>query len=312
MIIHGMAFVFFILCFLFGMTWLRTGLFNIANVKIKKWLHYLTNTPVKGVFTGSVVTAFIHSSSAVMVLTVGLASSGLIPFRQTIGIMLGSNIGTTFTLEMFTLDMNYLIVPSMIIGCIMYFFPSPSVRSMGMICIGFGLIFTAIRAIQWLATPLTTHESLRSYIVEVNEHLVLALILGCILTAIIQSSTVVTGVTMGFLAAGSIDLHAGVAIMLGANVGTCITAFIASIGGGSQAKLTAYAHIWLNVIGVALFIPLIPLLGIVVQSLAGSPDLQLAHASVIFNIICSILVLPFANRYARLIERIHLNPKKAE
>ncbi|UXH44352.1 Na/Pi symporter [Rossellomorea vietnamensis] len=310
MILHGIAFIFFILCFLFGMAWLRSGLFNIANQKIKTWLHYLTSTPVKGVMTGTVVTAFIHSSSAVMVLTVGLASSGLIPFRQTIGIMLGSNIGTTFTLEMFTLDMNYLIVPSMIIGCVLYFFKSPQIRSSGMIFIGFGLIFTSIRAIQWLATPLTTHESLRSYMIQVNEHLVLALLIGCVLTAIIQSSTVVTGVTMGFLAAGSIDLHAGIAIMLGANVGTCITAFIASIGGGTQAKLTAYAHIWLNVMGVALFIPFIPLLGSVVGTLADSPDLQLAHASVLFNLICSLLVLPFANSFARLIEKVHL-PKKS-
>ncbi|MEI2665511.1 Na/Pi symporter [Rossellomorea sp. LJF3] len=309
MILHGIAFIFFILCFLFGMTWLRSGLFNIANQKIKTWLHYLTSTPVKGVMTGTVVTAFIHSSSAVMVLTVGLASSGLIPFRQTIGIMLGSNIGTTFTLEMFTLDMNYLIVPSMIIGCVLYFFRSPQIKSSGMIFIGFGLIFTSIRAIQWLATPLTTHESLRSYMIQVNEHLVLALLIGCVLTAIIQSSTIVTGVTMGFLAAGSIDLHAGIAIMLGANVGTCITAFIASIGGGIQAKLTAYAHIWLNVMGVALFIPFIPLLGSVVGTLADSADLQLAHASVLFNLICSLLVLPFANSFARLIEKVHL-PKK--
>ncbi|MCA1058002.1 Na/Pi symporter [Rossellomorea aquimaris] len=309
MIIHGIAFIFFILCFLFGMTWLRSGLFNIANQKIKTWLHYLTSTPLKGAMTGTVVTAFIHSSSAVMVLTVGLASSGLIPFRQTIGIMLGSNIGTTFTLEMFTLDMNYLIIPSMIIGCVLYFFKSPHVRSIGMIFVGFGLIFTSIRAIQWLATPLTTNESLHSYILQVNEHMILALLIGCVLTAIIQSSTVVTGVTMGFLAAGSIDIHAGITIMLGANVGTCITAFIASIGGGTQAKLTAYAHIWLNVIGVALFIPFIPLLSMIVRMLADSADLQLAHASVIFNILCSLLVLPFASQFAQLIETFHLQKK---
>ncbi|BCB04876.1 Na/Pi symporter [Bacillus sp. KH172YL63] len=305
MILHGLAFIFFISCFLFGMTWLRTGLFNIANVKIKKWLHYLTNTPVKGLLTGSVVTALIHSSSAVMVLTVGLASSGLIPFRQTIGIMLGSNIGTTFTLEMFTLDMKIMIIPSMILGCVLYFFPSHTAKSTGMICLGFGLIFSSIGAIQWLAAPLATHPSVGSYIVEVNEHLLLALILGCILTATIQSSTVVTGVAMGFLAAGSIDLHAGIAIMLGANVGTCITAFIASIGGGAEAKLTAYAHIWLNVIGVALFIPAIPMLASVVHRLAESPEIQLAHASVMFNIICSLIVLPFAHKFAELIERIH-------
>ncbi len=293
------------------MIWLRTGLFNIANEKIKKWLHYLTNSPAKGVVTGTIVTACIHSSSAVMVLTVGLVSSGFIPFRQSIGIMLGSNIGTTFTLEMFTLDMNYLIIPSIVIGFIMYWFRSTSVRSLGMVFIGFGLIFTSIRAIQWLAAPLTHSPSLRTYFFEVNDHVVLALLLGCILTAIVQSSTVITGVTMGFMAAHSIDLNAGIGIMLGANIGTCITAYMASIGGGTQAKLTAYAHIWLNVIGVLIFIPLIPIMSYLVQRVTSSPDLQLAHASVIFNISCSILVLPFANQFAQFIERIH-SPKKAE
>ncbi|MFL8938903.1 Na/Pi symporter [Rossellomorea oryzaecorticis] len=301
-----LLFILLILCFLLGMLWLRSGLFNIANMKVKKWLHFLTDTPVKGAATGTVVTAFIHSSSAVMVLTVGLASSGIIPFRQTIGIMLGSNIGTTFTLEMFTLNMNYLIVPSIIIGCILIAFKKDTLRSAGFIFTGFGLIFASIKGIQWVAEPITTHPLLHEYIDKVNNHLLIALLIGCILTAIIQSSTVVTGVTMGFLAAQSIDLHAGIAVMLGANVGTCITAFIASIGGGVQARLTAYAHIWLNVIGVMVFIPLIPLLGTIVQKLAGSPDLQLAHASVIFNLICSLLVLPFAFKFAGFIEKVHL------
>ncbi|OIU70607.1 Na/Pi symporter [Rossellomorea aquimaris] len=299
-------FILLILCFLLGMLWLRSGLFNIASMKVKKWLHFLTDNPVKGAATGTVVTAFIHSSSAVMVLTVGLASSGIIPFRQTIGIMLGSNIGTTFTLEMFTLNMNYLIVPSIIIGCILIAFKKDTLRSIGFIFTGFGMIFASIQGIQWVAAPLTTHPLLHAYIEKMNDHLLTALLIGCILTAIIQSSTVVTGVTMGFLAAQSIDLHAGIAIMLGANIGTCITAFIASIGGGVQARLTAFAHIWLNVIGVLVFIPLIPLLGTIVQGLASSPDLQLAHASVIFNLICSLLVLPFAYKFAGFIERVHL------
>jgi phosphate:Na+ symporter len=298
-------FILLILCFLLGMLWLRSGLFNLASMKVKKWLHFLTDTPVKGAATGTVVTAFIHSSSAVMVLTVGLASSAIIPFRQTIGIMLGSNIGTTFTLEMFTLNMNYLIVPSILTGCILIAFKNDTVRSTGFIFTGFGLIFASIQGIQWVAEPLTDHPLLHAYIEKVNDHLLTALLIGCILTAIIQSSTVVTGVTMGFLAAQSIDLHAGIAIMLGANVGTCITAFIASIGGGEQARLTAYAHICLNVIGVMVFIPLIPLLGTIVQELTGSADLQLAHASVIFNLICSLMVLPFAYKFAGFIEKIH-------
>ncbi|WP_254871211.1 Na/Pi symporter [Bacillus sp. Marseille-Q1617] len=306
MILNLILFIMLICCFLLGMLWLRSGLFTIASVKVKKWLHFLTDTPVKGAVTGTVVTAFIHSSSAVMVLTVGLASSGIIPFRQTIGIMLGSNIGTTFTLEMFTLNMNYLIVPSIIIGCALLAFKKETIRSTGLIFTGFGLIFASIQGIQWIATPLTTHPLLHDYIQKMNNHILVALLIGCILTALIQSSTVVTGVTMGFLAAESIDLQAGIAIMLGANIGTCITAFIASIGGGVQAKLTAFAHIWLNVIGVLVFIPLIPLLGAIVQKLASSPDMQLAHASVIFNILCSLLVLPFSYRFARFIERVHM------
>jgi phosphate:Na+ symporter len=306
MLLNLFLFVLLILCFLLGMLWLRSGLFKIAGSKVKKWLHFLTDNPVKGAATGTILTAFIHSSSAVMVLTVGLASSGLIPFRQTIGIMLGSNIGTTFTLEMFTLNMNYLIVPSIVIGCVMIAFKKETTRSTGMIFTGFGLIFASIQGIQWIATPLTTHPLLHAYIEKMNSHILIALLIGCILTALIQSSTVVTGVTMGFLAAQSIDLHAGIAIMLGANIGTCITAFIASLGGGIQARLTAFAHIWLNVIGVLIFIPLIPLLGTVVQRLTGSPEIQLAHASVIFNLLCSLLVLPFAYKFARFIERVHL------
>ncbi|MCA1056193.1 Na/Pi symporter [Rossellomorea aquimaris] len=304
--VNLILFILLILCFLLGMVWLRSGLFNIANAKVKKWLHFLTDTPVKGVATGTVVTAFIHSSSAVMVLTVGLASSGLIPFRQTIGIMLGSNIGTTFTLEMFTLNLNYLIFPSIVIGLILLLFKKSALRNTGLIFTGFGMIFASIQGIQRVASPLATHPLLHTYIENINDHLFYALLIGCILTALIQSSTVVTGVTMGFLASHSIHLDAGIAIMLGANIGTCITAFIASIGGGAQARLTAFAHIWLNVIGVMVFIPLIPLLGMFVERLGDSPDLQLAHASVIFNVLCSLLVLPFTYQFALFIEKMHM------
>lgn len=302
---YMLAFILFIACFLFGMTWLRTGLFNLASDNIRRWLHYLTHTPFRGVLTGTVLTALIHSSSAVMVLTVGLASSGMIPFRQTIGIMLGSNIGTTFTLEMFTLNLNMLIIPAAVVGTILLLFGSTNGRSLGMTLVGFSLIFTAIMGIQRLAEPLTHHPAVKGYMENMDRHLFLALLVGCFLTAIIQSSTVVTGVAMGFLAAGSIGIDTGIAVMLGSNVGTCITAIMASFGGGREAKLTAYAHVWLNVIGVGLFIPFIPLLTRGVQALASAGDMQLAHASVIFNLVCSLMVLPFASGFARFVERIH-------
>ncbi|MFD2679938.1 Na/Pi symporter [Bacillus seohaeanensis] len=305
MLIHFFGFLFFLGCFLLGMFWLRTGLFNIANEKMKNLLYLVTNHPFKGFLIGMIITAFLHSSSAVMVLTVGLVSTRLITFKQTIGIMLGSNIGTTFTLEMFTLNLNYFSIPALIIGALFILLKNSSLKSIGYIFIGFGLIFISIDRIQSLAAPLTESTYFQEVLLNVNEHIVLALLIGIVSTAIIQSSTVVTGVAMGFLAVHAISLEAGIAIMLGANIGTCITAYLASVGGGKEAKLTAYAHIWLNLIGVAAFIPFISKLGMIVSKLATSPDLQLAHASVIFNLICSLAALPFAEPFSKFIEHFH-------
>ncbi|WML50657.1 Na/Pi symporter [Neobacillus sp. PS3-34] len=125
------------------------------------------------------------------------------------------------------------------------------------------------------------------------------------LTAIIQSSTAMTGIAMGFLTAGILDLESGIAIMLGANIGTCITALVASIGSGEEAKLAAYAHIWLNVFGVLAFIPLIRPLAELAPDLAVSKDVQLAHISVIFNVAVSLVMLPFANRFGHFILKVH-------
>jgi phosphate:Na+ symporter len=125
------------------------------------------------------------------------------------------------------------------------------------------------------------------------------------MTAIIQSSTAMTGIAMGFLTAGLLQLDAGIAIVLGANIGTCITAIIASIGGGKESRLAAFAHVWLNVFGVLLFIPLIPFLSEKAYLLASQRDVQLAHISVIFNVVTSIMVLPFATKFGEMILYIH-------
>lgn len=160
---------------------------------------------------------------------------------------------------------------------------------------GFELIATPIAALPWI----------NEYTSMLNQNHFASIVAGMIITMIIQSSTATTGIAMGFLSSAVIGIDAGIAIMLGANIGTCITALLASIGGGNESKLCAYAHIWLNLLGVILFYPFIPYLSKLAQILATQPDVQLAHISLIFNCISSIIALPFANKIADIMLKFY-------
>lgn len=300
-----LLFILCILLFIFGMFVIRTGLFNLSAHKLKNWLIKLTSTPVKGMLTGTFITALLQSSTAVMVITIGLISTRMMTFPQSIGIILGTNIGTTFKTELITFDINKAILPLAIIGAGMMLFSYKKVRSSGMILFGIASVFTAMMGFEYLARPLTALPFVQKTLLSLNESMLLSLLTGIFMTVIIQSSTAVTGIAMGFLTAGILKLETGIAIMLGANIGTCITAVIASIGGGREAKLAAYAHVWLNVFGVLLYIPLIPVLTALAPHLASQKDVQLAHISVIFNVSVSLIVLPFAARFGQMILTIH-------
>ncbi|MBS4215602.1 Na/Pi symporter [Neobacillus rhizophilus] len=309
--LYILLFVLCILIFIFGMTIIRFGLFNLSANKLKSWLIKLTSTPLKGMLTGTFITALLQSSSAVMVITIGLISARIMTFPQSIGIILGTNIGTTFKTELITFDIDAVLVPFAIIGAILILFPNKKARSIGMLLFGIASVFTAMKGFERLAEPLTSMNVINQFILSINDNILMSLLTGTIITAIIQSSTAMTGITMGFLTAGLLQLDAGIAIVLGANIGTCITAIIASIGGGKESKLAAYAHVWLNVFGVLLFIPLIPLLTENAPLLAARKDVQLAHISVIFNVVSSLLVLPFATKFGEMILFLHdRRPKK--
>jgi phosphate:Na+ symporter len=298
-------FIFCILLFIFGMNVIRIGLFHISAEKLKSWLIKLTNTPVKGLLTGTFITALLQSSTAVMVITIGLISARIMTFPQSIGIILGTNIGTTFKTELITFDIDAAIVPLAIIGAVLFLFQNKKASSTGMIVFGIASVFTAMKGFEFLAKPLTALPFIHDALLRLNDSIFMCIITGAIITTIIQSSTAMTGIAMGFLTAGLLKLDAGIAIMLGANIGTCITAIIASIGGGQEAKLAAYAHVWLNVFGVLLFIPLIPALTSLSPYIAGDKDVQLAHISVLFNVASSLIVLPFATRFGKMILFLH-------
>lgn len=284
---------------------IRIGLFNISAEKLKSWLIKLTSTPLKGMLTGTFITALLQSSTAVMVITIGLISAKIMTFPQSIGIILGTNIGTTFKTELITFEIDAAIAPLAVIGAILILFQNKKTRSIGMTVFGIASVFTAMKGFEYLAQPLTSLPIVHNGLLKLNGSISMSLLTGTILTIIIQSSTAMTGIAMGFLTAGLLKLDAGIAIMLGANIGTCITAIIASIGGGKEAKLAAYAHVWLNVFGVLLFIPLIPTLTALAPNIAGQKDVQLAHISVIFNMASSLIVLPFATRFGKMILYLH-------
>ncbi|MBI0576397.1 Na/Pi cotransporter family protein [Neobacillus cucumis] len=307
--LYIILFVLCILLFIFGMTIIRFGLFNLSAEKLRTWLIKLTSTPLKGMVTGTFITALLQSSSAVMVITIGLISARIMTFPQSIGIILGTNIGTTFKTELITFDIDAILAPLAILGAFLIILKNRKARSIGMLLFGIASVFTAMKGFELLAHPLTSLSYINKFILSINDHIFLSLLTGTIITAIIQSSTAMTGIAMGFLTAGLLQLDAGIAIMLGANIGTCITAIIASIGGGKESRLAAYAHVWLNVFGVAFFIPLIPYLSEHAELLASHKDVQLAHISVIFNVATSIIVLPFATKFGEMI--LYLHGKKA-
>lgn len=291
--------------FLSGMLLIRKGLFNLSAERLKNWLATLTDAPWKGLLLGTVVTAILQSSSAVSIIVIGLVAGRMLTFSQSIGIILGANIGTTVTTEIIALDINVLILPMAILGGALLLIKRNKIRNIGMAIFGLSAVFGAMWGFKTLAAPLKEMEYVHQLFATLDGNLFFAVLAGAILTAIIQSSTATTGITMGFIAAGAFNLDTAIAVVLGANIGTCIDAWLASIGGGREAKLTAWSHIWLNVAGVIVFFPFIGVLANLGPLLAERPDVQIAHISVIFNVLSSLIALPFVNKFANLIKKIH-------
>lgn len=291
--------------FLFGMYLVRTGLFNLSAAKLKQRLATLTDKPWKGLLLGVVVTGILQSSSAVSIIVIGLVAGRMLQFSQSIGIILGANIGTTVTTEIITLNIDLLIIPMAIIGGMLMLSKRNNIRNIGMALFGVAAVFGAMFGFEKLAAPLAEMEFMERVFYFINNNLFYAVIAGIIVCAIIQSSTTTTALAMSFIAVGVIDLNTAIAIVLGSNIGTCLDAWVASIGSGREAKLTVWSHIWLNVLGVIVFFPFIGVLAKIGMMLAERPEVQVAHVSVIFNVVCSLLMLPFTNKFANFIIKIH-------
>lgn len=287
--------------FLFGMQVIRMGFEAIFLEKVQRILNHITQTPSLGLLTGTLATAILQSSSAVMLLTIGLTHAKIMTFRQSIGIILGANIGTVLTAELVAFRLEDFGLYFLLLGGFLFLMRTFTLRCWGIIVGGFGLLFIGMDTIQSITPVLTTLGWVDALYVLGSDGIISGVIAGTMLTSLIQSSTATTALTMGLMADQLFTMSTAIAIILGSNIGTCVTALLASIGANLAARRVAIAHVLLNIGGVLLFLPLIPVLVTTVEWMTANHVHQVAHAGLIFNVVCSLLVLPVIISFEKLV-----------
>jgi len=301
--------------FLYGMQMMSTGLEAAAGNRMKSILEKLTSNRVKGVLVGAAITAVIQSSSATTVMVVGFVNSGLMTLKQAVWVIMGANIGTTITGQLIALDIG-AIAPLFAIagvGAIM-FIKSEKVHHISSIFAGLGILFMGMDMMGAAMSPLKESEAFISLMTKFDNPL-LGILVGALFTAVIQSSSASVGILAAPVSTGMIPLSSAVFVLFGQNIGTCITAVLASIGMKVNAKRTTVIHLLFNIIGTVLFTVIClvtPYVTWIEAMTPGDPVAQIANAHTVFNIVTTLLLLPFGTHMANIAVRILPDSKKAD
>lgn len=301
--------------FLYGMQMMSTGLEAAAGNRMKSILEKLTSNRVKGVLVGAAITAVIQSSSATTVMVVGFVNSGLMTLKQAVWVIMGANIGTTITGQLIALDIG-AIAPLFAIagvGAIM-FIKSEKVHHISSIFAGLGILFMGMDMMGAAMSPLQESEAFISLMTKFDNPL-LGILVGALFTAVIQSSSASVGILQALASTGMIPLSSAVFVLFGQNIGTCITAVLASIGMKVNAKRTTVIHLLFNIIGTVLFTVIClvtPYVTWIEAMTPGDPVAQIANAHTVFNIVTTLLLLPFGTHMANIAVRILPDSKKAD
>lgn len=284
--------------FLFGMKLMGDGLEMAAGSKLRGMIERLTKNKYMGALVGLVVTAVIQSSSATTVMVVGFVNAGLMNLAQAVGVIMGANIGTTVTGVMIAINLTAIAPIAVLIGVVMIsFIKRNSVKHIGQIIAGFGILFMGMKMMSTAMEPLSESEVFTSLMTSFSNPL-LGVLVGLVFTAIIQSSSASVGVLQALGAAGAITLPSAIYVIYGQNIGTCVTALISSVGTSKTARRTAVVHLMFNVFGAILFIVismLFPFAELVQRIAPGSVMAQISIVHVIFNIVCTAIMLPLSS-----------------
>lgn len=301
--------------FLYGMQMMSNGLEDIAGNRMKQILEKLTSNRFLGVLVGAGITAVIQSSSATTVMVVGFVNSGMMTLNQAVWIIMGANIGTTITGQLIALDVGMLAPLFAFAGVAMIvFLKSPKAHHIGMILSGLGILFIGMDMMGAAMEPLEQSETFIKLMTTFSNP-VLAILAGALFTAIIQSSSASVGILQTLATGGLIPFSSAVFVLFGQNIGTCITAVLASIGTNRSAKRTTLIHLMFNIIGTAIFTTLclcLPIAKWVAAITPGVPAAQIANMHTLFNIVTTLLLLPLGNYLAKAATKILPEPKQTE
>ena len=303
--------------FLFGMEQMADALKAVAGTRMRDILSRLTANRLMGAATGAFVTAVIQSSSVTTVLVVGFITAGLLSMSQSIGVIMGANIGTTITAQIIAFKVTKFALLMIAIGFAMMFTAKRERRrQQGAGLMGLGLVFFGMAVMGDAMEPLRSYQPFLDWMIRL-ENPAVGILVGALFTALVQSSSATTGIVIVMAGQGLISLPAGIALAFGANVGTCVTALLASIGKPREAVRAAVVHMLFNVAGVLVWLGFIDYLAQAVtwlsptaEGLAGSDKLaaeaprQIANAHTVFNVTNTLLFLPFAAQFARLAQRL--------
>jgi phosphate:Na+ symporter len=312
--------------FIFGMNLMSEGLKKAAGEKLRKILETLTKNPFIGMMVGALVTAIIQSSSATTVMLVSFVNARLLGLPQAIGVIMGANIGTTMTAQLIAFKLGEYAYILTAIGFALYFFPKrKNLQYLGQIIFGFGVIFVGLNTMSAMLKPLAHSKVFADMMVNFGKFPILGVSVGALMTVVIQSSSAAIGV-LQTLASQSTAVHgiiqplipltSAIPILFGMNIGTTITAILASIGANKNAKRAAAAHAMFNILGSLIFLPFIPLFAKlvmtfsphanVVQGLTATAVIarQIANAHTTFNVINTIIWLPLAGVLAVVVTKL--------
>ncbi len=309
--------------FLFGMTLMGDSLKSLAGNRMRSIIEKTTNTPLKGILMGTLMTVLIQSSSGTTALTVGLVRSGLMTFPQAIGVIMGANIGTTVTSFLVGLNVQKYAMAFVALGAVVIFFArKKKTKELGNVILGFGLLFFGLKLMgdslkDILIQYQTQAERMFS---SLSDWPILGLLVGTVITGAVQSSAAIVSIIQTLYSSGQIALVGALPLLLGSNIGTTTTALIASSGSNVEGKRTAMVHVLFNVIGTVIFMiclswAYVPLMNVIEKHLLATasnphPAMTIAMAHLVFNLVTSVLLFAFVKQLAAL--TIKLVPGKSD
>lgn len=292
--------------FLFGIRTMGDGLENAAGAKLKRMLEVLTGNRFLAVLVGFVVTAIIQSSTATTVMVVGFVNAGMMSLAQAVGVIMGANIGTTVTSLLIALNFSSVAAAAVLVGVILMLASKKTVvKNLGAIFTGFGLLFLGIDMMSDSMAPLRESAGFMNFIVTVSEsplRPLFGIILGIVMTAVLQSSSASVGVLQTLAMQGLVPLKFSVFVLFGQNIGTCLTALFSTVGAKKNSKRAAVIHLLFNLIGTGIFILIALLTPYIewIEKLSPDPMAQIAISHIVFNIVSTVVMFPFAKVLVKL------------